>query len=270
MSGYTLRGGPVVSLEDRVTARATRRKQSASAALPRPAHAETGIDGSAAGAYPTEPPQQSVRGGDQGDNLQPVQADVGEPHGQRRQPPCAEVGSRQGTMPSPARRSVTLKGKAMSASNDNTVKAALLRGVPWTSAARITSEVTAVGALVALARLIPPADFGKAVAAIAIANIGAGLALQSFAMDLVQRTTLASRHTRAAMLLNGLIGGIMTAAVVAVGLVLEPVLGEDASKLVAIVAPVFLLAGLSAVPRALLQRDLKYKELGVVEVVSLV
>jgi len=158
----------------------------------------------------------------------------------------------------------------MSASNDNTVKAALLRGVPWTSAARITSEVTAVGALVALARLIPPADFGKAVAAIAIANIGAGLALQSFAMDLVQRTTLASRHTRAAMLLNGLIGGIMTAAVVAVGLVLEPVLGEDASKLVAVVAPVFLLAGLSAVPRALLQRDLKYKELGVVEVVSLV
>src|SRR5829696_7439597 len=77
MSGYTLRGGPVVSLEDRVTARATRRKQSASAALPRPAHAETGIDGNAAGAYPTEPPQQSVRGGDQGDNLQPVQADAG-------------------------------------------------------------------------------------------------------------------------------------------------------------------------------------------------
>jgi lipopolysaccharide exporter len=150
------------------------------------------------------------------------------------------------------------------------LKEATLAGVRWVVLARIASEVLALAGAVVLARLIPPAAFGRAAVAIILAPLATILTFEGFASALVQRETIDERHRRTATLLS-LVGGATGTLLVLVLAhpVGEPLFGASTAALLELASPVFLLAAIGAVPRAVLWRRLDFRRTGAIDVASL-
>lgn len=122
---------------------------------------------------------------------------------------------------------------------------------------------------VALARLIPPAEFGRAAIAIAIGAI-AYVLVEGMSTPLVQRKELRDEHLQSGALLSlGLGLGLSATAFLAAPVLFEPLFGARTADLVQLVSPVFVAGGLSAVPKAILQRTLDFQRLSAVEVAGL-
>jgi O-antigen/teichoic acid export membrane protein len=82
------------------------------------------------------------------------------------------------------------------------LKEAALEGVRWVTLAKLTGEVAALAAMVALARLVPPAEFGYAAVALIVTMLAAVIAGEGFATPLVQRRTLERAHMEAAAVMS--------------------------------------------------------------------
>jgi O-antigen/teichoic acid export membrane protein len=164
--------------------------------------------------------------------------------------------------PTPERRDVVdreaLAGAAFSA-------------VRWTGLARMAGEVVAFAATVALARLLTPADFGYAAVAMVATSIALQTGQQGLTAPLVQRPAVDREHLRVTVLLSIVLGVVLGALVALLGEPLsEPIFGEGIAELVPLTAPFFVLAGLAAVPQAVLERSLKFRRLGLVYVARMV
>jgi O-antigen/teichoic acid export membrane protein len=143
---------------------------------------------------------------------------------------------------------------------------ASLLGVRWMTAARVGAEMIAVASSLVLARLLVPADFGRAAVALAVIPLGSIVATQAFGAPLVQRRTLDRRHIESAALLSLCVGGLLAIAIAIVGLlVVRPFVGSTIGILVSVAAAAFVIAAPAAVPRALLTRDLDFRKLGIIE-----
>ena len=88
-----------------------------------------------------------------------------------------------------------------------TLREATFRGVRWVAGARIAAEVLAFAGAVALARLIAPAEFGRAAVALALVPLAVILTFEGCASALVQRPEITRAHVQGAMLLS-LVTGI--------------------------------------------------------------
>lgn len=146
-----------------------------------------------------------------------------------------------------------------------------LSGFKWGGASAIVNVVFQVGFAAAMSRLLQPADFGlMAMCTVALrlfsyfSQLGLGAAL-------VQRERLEPQDIRCAL---GLTWLVCTAAVI--GVVLSaPALAwffrkDDVVLLVRVLSPNLLIAGLGAVPMALLRRALRYRDQALVETTSYV
>jgi PST family polysaccharide transporter len=150
------------------------------------------------------------------------------------------------------------------------LRGAAVAGLRWTTAARIGIEVVSFGAAVALARLVPPAEFGAAVVPLILVPLAVILTFEGFGSALVQRRSIESRHVEAAMLAGTLSGALLTALVLILAEPLgRPLLGAPQADLLKLISPVFLLAGVSAVPRGLLWRRLDFRRTSLIEVGAL-
>jgi O-antigen/teichoic acid export membrane protein len=149
------------------------------------------------------------------------------------------------------------------------LREATLDGVRWISATRIAFEFVAAGGAVALAHLVPPAEYGRFAIALVLPEIALSLVNEGLGTPLVQRQTLTKRHIEATMAL-GLAGGLLLTALtfVLAPLVATPLFGAETAELFQIYAPVFTIAGLMIVPLAMLQRRLEFNRIGISEVAS--
>jgi O-antigen/teichoic acid export membrane protein len=147
------------------------------------------------------------------------------------------------------------------------LRSAALAGFRWMTAVRLVAEVVAIGSTIALARLIEPAEYGHAVIALAFAVVTTSLFQDGLVAPLVRLEVLTDRHVRAAV---GVAVGL--GAVMAVGLafvlpaVFVGIFGDRTVGLVALLWPIPLFEGLGIAPRAMLQRRLDFRALGLVEV----
>lgn len=153
---------------------------------------------------------------------------------------------------------------------EKSLKDATLEGVRWVLLARVVTDVVMLGVTVALARLIPPAEFGRAAVALIFVPLAVILTYEGFASALVQRESYDESHRRAATLSSLVGGAALTAITLALsGPVAEPIFGARIADLIALMSPVFLIAAVGAVPRAMLLRRLDFRRISLIDLSSL-
>ncbi|HEY6760288.1 MAG TPA: oligosaccharide flippase family protein, partial [Baekduia sp.] len=153
---------------------------------------------------------------------------------------------------------------------ERSLKDTTLDGVRWVMLGRGASELVALLAAIALARLISPADFGRAAVAMILIPLATILTFEGFASALVQRRDLGEEHRRAALTMS-IMGGVALTALV---LVFAPTIGKrvfggQIAELLEIVAPVFTITSFGAVSRATLWRNLDFARTSRIDVGSL-
>jgi O-antigen/teichoic acid export membrane protein len=150
------------------------------------------------------------------------------------------------------------------------LKQAAVSGVRWFAAAKATTEVLQLAAAIALARLVSPADFGNAAVALILLPLSVILTYEGFGSALVQRKLVHEGHFEAATLTSLLAGVLLSAATFLLApLVAEPIFSAEIAHLIQLVSPVFALAGLGTVSRAVLSRKLDFRTISMVEAGSL-
>jgi O-antigen/teichoic acid export membrane protein len=141
-----------------------------------------------------------------------------------------------------------------------------LSGARWTGLARLVAELATLASAVVLARLIPPADFGRAAVALIVIALTAVLGTAGLVAPLVQRRDLDRRHVTSATFLAFLCGMLMTAATAGFGLVFaESIFGEATARLIVLASPAWLLVGIGVSSQAMMQRELRFRAQALIE-----
>ena len=144
-----------------------------------------------------------------------------------------------------------------------------LSGLFWTALSTGANTGALLLVLIVLARLLTPADFG--LAAVAIMVIGFSAIFSEFGIGpaVVQRPDLQAAHLGSgwtlSVALGVLLGAIvwLTAPLVAAFFQLEPL-----TPMLRVLACIFPVQGLSVVSQSLLQRELRFRTLAVIEIVT--
>jgi PST family polysaccharide transporter len=119
---------------------------------------------------------------------------------------------------------------------------------------------------IALARLLPPEDFGLATLAAVIVGLAALLLDLGLGSAVVQCRPLTDRHLRVAFTLALLIGGALAALVFLAAPLGGALLRVDRlTTVLRVEAPLFLIAGIGVTARASLQRTLAFRQLMLVD-----
>lgn len=151
------------------------------------------------------------------------------------------------------------------------LKSAAISGMRWIVLTRVVTEIAIVAASVVLARLIPPAEFGRAAVVRIIPMLTVILMFEALGALLVQRAQAGEQHMSTATalaLVSGLVLSVLTFLLAP--LIADPVFGARTADLVEIVAPTFLLASIGVVPRAILQRRLEFRCLTLISGLALI
>jgi PST family polysaccharide transporter len=148
---------------------------------------------------------------------------------------------------------------------------AVASGFAWTSLGRLALQAANLVALIVTSRHITPEEFGLFAPAVIIASLSYAVADGTFATALLQRQTLQDDHVRIsfwASLLSALAG---TVALVALAPYIERVFGF--ASLAAVIAASALMLPprlVTTVPTALLQRQMRFRELTTVSIATAV
>ena len=142
----------------------------------------------------------------------------------------------------------------------------VVRGVTWSYISAMTSGVLRIGVLAALAHLLSPHDFGLMGIAMIFVNFSERLAQVGLGPALVQRVEVDDRHCATA-LYGSLLTGILIAAVLwwASPAVAAFFNEESVTPILRALAFVFVIEGFAVVPDSMLQRELRFKTLMMVE-----
>ena len=150
------------------------------------------------------------------------------------------------------------------------LKDAAVSGIRWTTAARVGSEFVTFFSAVVMARLVPPSGFGQALVPTILLTLAVILTFEGYGSALVQRKTIERAHVEAALMASLLTGLVLSLAAAALGLtVAGQFIGEKSAELMVVMSPVFIFAGLGAVSRGLLWRELDFRRVSVIEVAAL-
>lgn len=149
------------------------------------------------------------------------------------------------------------------------LRTAALQGVRWSSIGRPATEVLLLGSMVVLARLIPPAEFGRYAIALIAGELASIIASEGVGGALVQRAKCQREHLQTGVALGMLIG-VVLAALILVGsvLVIGPIFGSRTALFVELMAPLCLITAASTVPMAILRRRMAFRRLSEIEVLS--
>ncbi len=114
--------------------------------------------------------------------------------------------------------------------------------------------------------MISPAEFGHAVIALILVPLSAIITFEGFASALVQRKEIEPEHKETAMLASLVAGaGLSVITFLLAPLLAAPLFGDRTSDLIQLASPLFLLAGICAVSRSLLWRELEFRSMSLIE-----
>ncbi len=141
----------------------------------------------------------------------------------------------------------------------------VVKGFAWTSVGRLLVQATNLVALGVTSRYVSPEEFGLFAPPVIIASVAYAVADGTFATALLQRKVLDDDHVRAAVWATLLASLAATIAFVAAAPAIERAF--DFAGLAPVVAISSLMLAprlLAAVPQALLQRQMRFRELTLV------
>ena len=156
----------------------------------------------------------------------------------------------------------------MSEEQQNLTKSTL-GGLSWTIGGVFFNTILKFIIIAVLSRLLDPQDFGIVAASLVVvdfslifANLGVGPAL-------VQRSTLNDGHIKTGFLVSFSLGIIVSGIVYFIAPLVANIFEIEKLKLVLeIMSFIFLLKGFSLVSKSLLKRELKFKEIAIIELIS--
>lgn len=138
----------------------------------------------------------------------------------------------------------------------------------WVTAGRVVCEVASFAALIALARLLTPAEVGDAAVAMVVFALASGFLAGSFGTPLVKAGELRDEQIEVAVLLSLLAGVALLLLCVLVALAVAPILGRAPAEMIALASPCFVFSAVSAVPLALRSRQLDFRRIMAIEVLA--
>jgi O-antigen/teichoic acid export membrane protein len=155
--------------------------------------------------------------------------------------------------------------------SDEQLREATFLGVRWFAVTQGIAQIATVAAAVVLARLISPSDFGRLAVAVIVSEFSLMISNETIGTPLVQRPDITREHLEGATLLGLIIGvGLALFTFFVIPLVTTPLFGEKTSDLFRLFAPQFVITGLMIVPQARLQRDLRFRRIGLSEAAGVV
>jgi len=136
-------------------------------------------------------------------------------------------------------------------------------------AGRGAMEAISIPTAVILARLLSPHDFGVAAAAGFFVMLAQRVTNFGFNVGLVRLTPLTEAHSATVFFVTVALGGVAWAVLGASAAVLASfVRSPDAGAVIPAAALAFLIGALGSVPQALLTRQLRFKEILVIETIA--
>ncbi len=149
------------------------------------------------------------------------------------------------------------------------LRAAAMHGVRWSSIARPMAEFLLLGSMVVLARIIPPAEFGRYAVALIAQELAYVITAEGVGSALVQRKIVTRAHLQSGMAL-GLLTGFVLAGLMLVtaSLIVYPIFGSRTELFVQLISPLCLIAAGGTVSMALLRRRMAFRRLSEIEVAS--
>jgi O-antigen/teichoic acid export membrane protein len=147
--------------------------------------------------------------------------------------------------------------------------ARLARGVSWTGAGHVTSQVLWFVSLLVVATLVPPRGFGVVAFGMVLVTTAALLVDSGTRGSVIAAPSLTREAFRGAVVLNLLVGAIATVAIAALAGPLTAVFsaGGDANAVRCLSLAIFLYAA-GIAPVALLQKELRFGRYAFVTVTS--
>ena len=159
--------------------------------------------------------------------------------------------------------------KSNDALSDDQVREATFGGVRWFGLTQAVVQLGGIATAVVLARLIAPADFGRLAVAIVISEFALMFATETIGTPLVQRPEVEPGHFEAAAFLGIVLGvGMALITLFAIPLLTTPLFGARTTMFFRLYTPMFALAGVFIVPLARLQRELRFRRIGLSEAIG--
>jgi PST family polysaccharide transporter len=144
-----------------------------------------------------------------------------------------------------------------------------LGGLLWTSLGTGSQAVLQLLVLAILARLLTPADFGLAAAALVVVGFSTVFSQFGIGPAVVQRLDLRDAHLRSAFTISVLLGLLLGSVIwLAAPLLAVFFRLEGLTPLLRALAFVFPVQGLAVVADSLMQRELRFRGLAVVEILT--
>jgi PST family polysaccharide transporter len=143
---------------------------------------------------------------------------------------------------------------------------ASISGIKWSALTQFVAQIAQYGSFVVLARLLSPQDFGLVACATLVVNFVAMLNELGLGAALIQRSELRPGHLNACFWSNMAVGTLLALGVGAsagqvAGFFHSPATGP----LLMALALGFPLMALAVVPKTLMEKALRFKELGLVD-----
>ena len=126
-------------------------------------------------------------------------------------------------------------------------------------------QVVAFASTLVIARFIGPAEFGRAAIALIVVALASPLGFQAFGSSLVRLKHVERFHLES-VVCSVAAGAILTCATFLLApLLIEPFFGSRVAMFVQIISPAWLLTSVNALPIALLQRRMDFRNLSIAE-----
>lgn len=135
------------------------------------------------------------------------------------------------------------------------------KGIMWTAFFNAIQFFIHFGSSIILARILFPEDFGLMGIAMIVVQFSRRMANFGFMMALVQRHDINEHHKNTVFTVNLALMSLITLSIVAASGLLADFFNDQRVQLIlAVISFDFVLKGILAVPRALLRREMKFKQ----------
>jgi O-antigen/teichoic acid export membrane protein len=149
------------------------------------------------------------------------------------------------------------------------LRAGTMEGLRWTAITRPVIEVALLGSMVVLARLIPPAEFGRFAVAAIVGELALLIPSEGIGAALVQREKVTRDHLQAGFFMALTWSVVLTLVILLAAVtIVPPLFDARTGEIVMLATPGIIIASFSTVPMALLRRRLAFRRLSVIDAAS--
>jgi len=155
------------------------------------------------------------------------------------------------------------------ARGETSLTSATISGGAWRTVSVFGGAVMQFAVTIVLARILTPTDFGTFGLVMIVVGLASMPAFLGLSSALVQRRSILAVHVRTAWTLSLITGVIACAFIALTAPLLSRLVGDPSTTYVFMaISPAFLLSGIRTCSVALLRRDLRFRELTIVDVAS--